>query len=283
MFVWHVRPKVILIRPLSLTSSSSAPPVSIEQLQADLACLTTMVSSMQSSSTASFGNFDAFSPPSSDEWYCGMTSLLAPLISDTTWVLDTGATEHMTLFNHRFVSYEKHASDRSVLTTSRGRLKVAGIGAIEVDGIGVVSHVLHVSSLRVVLMSPQRLIDDLSCSLLLRSDGMILTDKVGRITSIRRERGLLLLDDGGRSCLMVARGLTPIDEQWRGHLYLTHQRLGHPPLSILRHLFPSLFVGLDPETITCEACQLAKHRRASFTPSVTHTTTPLYRIHSDVW
>ena len=33
----------------------------------------------------------------------------------------------------------------------------------------------------------------------------------------------------------------------------------------------------------CEACQLAKHRRASFTPSISHTQTPFFRIHSDVW
>ena len=33
----------------------------------------------------------------------------------------------------------------------------------------------------------------------------------------------------------------------------------------------------------CEACQLAKHRRASFTPSISHTMTLFFRIYSDVW
>ena len=41
--------------------------------------------------------------------------------------------------------------------------------------------------------------------------------------------------------------------------------------------------GLDLQTVVREACQLAKHRRASFHLSPSHTSTPLYRIHSDVW
>ena len=40
---------------------------------------------------------------------------------------------------------------------------------------------------------------------------------------------------------------------------------------------------MDLQTVVCEACQLAKHRRASFHPSVSHLSTPLYRVHSDVW
>ena len=159
---------------------------------------------------------------------------------------------------------------------------MAGIGAILVDGLGVHNN-LHVPSLRVVLMSPQRLVDDLSCSFHLWPDGMFLSDKVGKTTSIRRERGLLLLDDGGCSCFMMDRGLWPVDEQWRSRLHLTHQRLGHPSFSNLRHLFSSLCTGLDPKTSICEACQLAKHRRASFTPSISLTKTPFFRIHSDVW
>ena len=66
---------------------------------------------------------------------------------------------------------------------------MAGIGAILVDGLDVVRNVLHVPSLRPVLMSPQRLVDDLSCSFHLRPDGMLLFDRVGKTTSIRRERG----------------------------------------------------------------------------------------------
>ena len=133
-------------------------------------------------------------------------------------------------------------------------------------------------------MSLQRLIDYVLCSFHLKPDGMFLSDKVRRTTPIRRANGLLLLDDGNRSqCFTVQHSIRSVDEQQRGRLQFTHQRLGHPPFSTLQRLFPSLCMGLDLHTVVCEACQLAKHHRASFHLSPSHTSTPLYRIHSDIW
>ena len=271
--------------------AASPPAVTLEQLQADLIRLSSQMSALQpSSSTAPTQSsglcsfFGACTSIPSDTWYCGQTVLNSPLVSDTTWVLDSGATEHMTPLNSRFVSYQRYLGGRSVLTAGGGRLPVAGIGAVYVAGLGVVQHVLHVPALRAILLSPQRLVDSVFCSFHLQPDGMFLFDKVGRTTPIRREHGFLLLDDSGRSqCFMVQRSLHSVDEQRRGRLVLTHHRLGHPPFSTLRRLFPSLCTGLDLQTIVCEACQLAKHRRSSFRPSMSHTSTPLYRIHSDVW
>ena len=268
------------------TSSTSAPStsaVTLEQLQSDLARLRAQMTAMQASSSTSFFGAST-SPYSSDKWYCGHTALTAPLVSDTTWVLDSGATEHMTPFNTRFISYQRHTNGRTVLTANGGRLAVAGIGSVYVDGLGAVHQVLHVPALRAILMSPQRLVDSVLCSFHLQPDGMFLSDKVGRTTPIRRAHGLLLLDDGGRSpCFMVQRSLSSVAEQRRSRLLLTHQRLGHPPFSSLQRLFPSLCTGLDLTTVVCEACQLAKHRRSTFSPSESHSSVPLFRVHSDVW
>ena len=76
---------------------------------------------MQSQSTASFGNFGVSSCLSSDEWYCGTTALTTPLVLETIWVLGMGAMEHITPFNHRFVSYKKHVGSRFVVTMGGGR------------------------------------------------------------------------------------------------------------------------------------------------------------------
>ena len=185
----------------SATSSKADGSVTtMEQLQVDFAHLNAQLSTMtamQTSSSTSF--FGAFSSSSSDLWYCGQMALSSPLVSDTTWVLDSGATEHMTPFNSRFVSYQRHLGGRTVFTAAGTRLPVAGIGAVHVANLGVVHHVLHVPSLRAILLSPQRLVDYVLCSFHLKPEGMFLSDKVGRTTPIRRANGLLLLDDGGRS------------------------------------------------------------------------------------
>ena len=86
---------------------------------------------------------------------------------------------------------------------------MVGIGAILVDGLSVVCKVLYVPSLRVVLVSPQRLVDELLCSFHLQPDGMLLSNKVVWTTTIRQEWGMLMFDDGGCSCFMVQRSLQP--------------------------------------------------------------------------
>ena len=136
------------------TPAASPPAVTLEQLQADLIQVSSQMSALQpSSSTAPTQSsglcsfFGACTSIPSDTWYCGQTALHSPLVSDTTWVLDSGATEHMTPLNSRFVSYQRYLGGRSVLTTGGGRLPVAGIGAVYVAGLGVVQHVLHVPAL----------------------------------------------------------------------------------------------------------------------------------------
>ena len=221
----------------AMVAQSAAPPPStsssvVEQLQADLARLTAQMTAMHTPTPTAF--FGASTSSSSHEWYCGQSALTSPLVSDTTWVLDSGATKHMTLFNSRLVSYQRHVGGRPVLTTSGSQLHVADIGVVYVAGLGVAHHVLHVPSLRAILLSPQRLVDTALCSFHLQPDGMFLSDKVGRTKPIRRAHGLLLLDDGGRlQCFTVQHSLRPVDKQRRGCHQLTHQRLGHPLFSTI--------------------------------------------------
>ena len=143
--------------PSNSASSSKADGsvTTMEQLQADFARLSAQLSAMTAMQTASSTSFfGAFSSSSSDIWYCGQTALNYPLVSDTTWVLDSRATEHMTPFNSRFVSYQRHLGSQTVSTAAGTRLTVVGIGAVYVAGLGVVHHVLHVPSLRAILLSP---------------------------------------------------------------------------------------------------------------------------------
>ena len=154
--------KALMTQSVLSNSTASSSVATVEQLRADLARLSAQMSPLQAPSTTSF--FGVFSSPPSTEWYCGHTALTSPIVSDMTWVLDSGATEYMTPFNSRFVSYQRHTGGHTVLTTNGGHLPVAGIGAVYVDGLGVVQHVLHVPALRAILMSPQRLVDLVLCS-----------------------------------------------------------------------------------------------------------------------
>ncbi|KAI3454849.1 hypothetical protein Pfo_011512, partial [Paulownia fortunei] len=62
-----------------------------------------------------------------------------------------------------------------------------------------------------------------------------------------------------------------------------HNRLGHLSFFYLKHLFPSLFKGLDCTSFHCETCFLAKSHRNSYNIKPYCASKPFYLIHSDVW
>ena len=66
-------------------------------------------------------------------------------------------------------------------------------------------------------------------------------------------------------------------------IMLWHNRLRHPSLFYLKHLFPDLFKGLDCTSFDCETCFLAKSHCNSYKIKLYCASKPFYLIHSDVW
>jgi transposase InsO family protein len=66
-------------------------------------------------------------------------------------------------------------------------------------------------------------------------------------------------------------------------IWLWHQRLGHPSFLILQRLFPSLFLHNNVSKFQCEICELSKHHRVSFYPSINKSDALFVLVHTDVW
>ena len=76
----------------------------------------------------------------------------------TVWILDSGATDHMTPGSlDTFVSYREIAPGTHVQTADGTLLSVVGIGTLEIQPIGILTNVLHIPKLCVSLVSVQRL------------------------------------------------------------------------------------------------------------------------------
>ena len=100
------------------------------------------------------------------------------------------------------------------------------------------------------------------------------------IGSGRVERGLYVLD-GDVSGPLAHH--TIVSANKAEDIYLWHRRLGHPSFSLLKHLFPSLVLNKNVSDYPCEPCELGKHHRASFAPSINKSSVPFALVHSDVW
>jgi GAG-pre-integrase domain len=66
-------------------------------------------------------------------------------------------------------------------------------------------------------------------------------------------------------------------------LLLHHRRLGHPSSSTLSRLYPPLFEKANNEKLVCDACELGKHTRSSYSSSVSRSSLAFDLVHSDVW
>ena len=179
-----------------------------------------------------------------------------------------------------FEDYRVLNNSHLVFTANGGILKAASVGNIQIKGV-LLRRALHVPGLKANLLSLQRLIDDIGWQFILDSSHCVLCVKETkeRILSARRKGGLLQLDGGVEK---ETQGRV-LHTQSKESVVLLHRRLGHPSFHLLKQVYPNLFKHLDIQSLICDSCQFAKHKRTHFSKSDHRKKFPFDMIHSDVW
>ncbi|XP_078427688.1 DENN (AEX-3) domain-containing protein isoform X1 [Wolffia australiana] len=198
----------------------------------------------------------------------------------SSWILDSGATGHMSPQRSLFQSYDSVSSNHKVFTANDGILRVEGRGTVFIKGV-ILKDVLHVPELKANLLSLTQLVVDTGWRFTLDSDSCFLCikDTGKKISSVRQEGGLLLLDDLEEDDNHRVVYNTKSAERF----ILLHRRLGHPSFSLLKHVYPNLFKGIIIDDLICESCQFAKHKRTVFPVSNHRSSAAFECVHSDVW
>ena len=206
-----------------------------------------------------------------------------------TWIVDSGATNHMTHSSTEFISYTPCPSNKKIVTADGTFITVAGKGDIPLSQNLMLRDVLHVPKLSAKLLSIHKLTTDLQCLVTFTPTLCKFQDQeTGKMIGLARE-------DNGLYLLMEARETSSIKSQLplsllsesipslNKEIWLRHFRLGHPSFSTLKNMFPTLFQGINLENFHCDDCELAKHKRVSFPNNNKRMSTPFSLIHSDVW
>lgn len=209
---------------------------------------------------------------------CGLT--LAP------WIIDSGASDHMTSTSQFFHSYYPCPGNKKVRIADGSFSSIAGIGSIQISDKIELKSVLHVPKLACNLLSVSKLSRDSNCRAIFFDSHCEFQDQLsGRmIGSARMIDGLYYFDETLFNNKQV-QGLSsstssmPVREQ----IMLWHLRLGHPSFLYLKHLFPGLFKTVDCNSLHCDTCYLSKSHRSSYQSKSYRTSKPFYLIHSDVW
>ncbi|KAB2632563.1 polyprotein (retrotrasposon protein) [Pyrus ussuriensis x Pyrus communis] len=218
---------------------------------------------------------------SSDTGTMGHVLLASEKQHHTGWILDSGATDHMTYDKNMFQYMT--TSHRKNISTANGTLApVCGAGTVHLTPSLPLHHCLLVPSLSHHLLSIPQVTEQLDCVVLMYPSFCLLQDIqtkeiIGRGT---KREGLYYVDDvvSGRAHAVRASRSSNLQAVW-----LLHRRLGHASFGYLRHMLPSLFSGINESDLHCEVCILAKSHRASFPPSMNKRALPFELVHSDVW
>lgn len=198
-----------------------------------------------------------------------------------SWIVDSGASDHMTGNSSLFSSLLPCKTLLHVKIADGTMAKVSGIGTVKISSNLNLLNVLYVPSLSCNLLSISKLTQDNQCCANFHSNGCVFQDKASgkMIGSAKECNGLYLL------------GSTPFNvfNKWvlnvncPGDILLWHFRLGHPNFQYMRKVYPDLFNNKSSTSFQCEICQLSKHTRATYPTQPYKPSQPFSLIHSDVW
>lgn len=190
------------------------------------------------------------------------------------WVVDSGATDHMTNHVSKFHKFEKLSKPSQVSIANGEGADVLGKGKINLMSDKIESVALYVPSFPFQLLSVGKITNNLNCLAIFSPHNVIFQDCVTKKTI---GEGFFL--DGlyyiSKSSPRVfqAKSTSLQDNQ------LWHQRLAHPSQPILSTLLPNL--GKD--SISCETCHMSKATRLPFSSSLSRASKMFELVHSDVW
>ena len=196
---------------------------------------------------------------------------LNPVINkEKEWIVDSGASDHMTGNATLVCKIHSCPSGLSVRIAYGSLSTIIDIGTIVVSKNLVLNSVLYISNLKCNLLSVHKLSKDLNCLTKFYPTWCEFQDiSSGRMIGNAEERAGLYLRKNEISSSNKVTSSTEIACNVSQNFHalndvsLWHYRMGHPSFLYMKKLFPSLFNKIHL-SFQCETCQLSKHIRATF-------------------
>ncbi|XP_073117068.1 uncharacterized protein [Elaeis guineensis] len=198
------------------------------------------------------------------------------------WVVDSGASNHMTGSFRDFVSYIPCSGRDKVRFADGSFILISGKGSIKCTSELSLSSVLHVPRFSINLLSINAITNYLDCAVTFFKTHCVFQEpKTGRKLGIGIMRNGLYYLEGGVSGGYSETSLTVSSSQ-KEDLLLQHRRLGHLSFTLLARIFPTIFETYK-EKLVCDACELAKYTRSTYPNSGRRSKAMFEVVHSDVW
>lgn len=200
------------------------------------------------------------------------------------WVIDSGATDHITGCANFFCSYKPSPRNLKIKIADGSFATIAGIGTVNISPFISLKDDFYVPKLSCNLLSVSKITRDLNCTVVFSHSHCIFQDMIlgMRIGSAKEHNGLYYFEEeiSSNQHALTSSSCSPSLSR-KQQIMLWHSRLGHPSFPYLKQLFPSLFENKD--IFQCDICQIAKHQRVVFSSLPYKSTKPFNLIHRDIW
>ncbi|CAL5443960.1 unnamed protein product [Camellia sinensis] len=264
--------------PAAYTASTPAPDPDLASLSAQVAQLQHILSTSQSSPSAS-----------------ALTSLHSGLLGSSSgipssvWIFDSGASHHMTPHLSLLQNCIPPPVPITINTANGSGMSVLSVGSVLPSAMSAVTipSVFYVPQLSVSLLSISQL-DASGFDVIFSSSVCCVQDRVSKkqIGTGRRIGDLYVVESLHLplSTSPAALSSYQLDSQ-SSQFYLWHSRLGHLSVDRLRSLAQSGLLGkVSPSQIDeCRGCKLAKMSALPFNKSTSISVSPFSLVHTDVW
>ena len=212
---------------------------------------------------------------------CGQVFCSSTTRNDGAWIIDFGATNHMTFDSNNFSNTTQPR--RTCIANANGvTYPIIGVRTVPLSLSLSIAYTLFVPSLFNKLMFVSQVTKELNCVVLIYSTFCLLQDVLSKeiIRCGTKRGGLYYLDDLSLGKANHTHHQTNSHER---QIWLWYKCLGHPSFGYLRHLLPYLFSHLQNVDFKCDTCIKAKSQRVFYPVSLNKTNTSFTLIHSDVW
>ncbi|PKU83709.1 Retrovirus-related Pol polyprotein from transposon TNT 1-94 [Dendrobium catenatum] len=204
--------------------------------------------------------------------------------NSSEWILDTGATSHLTPDIHNIQHPNSYTSPDSVSIANGSSIPIqnSGQGLLPLPDTPhklYLRKLLHVPKLAHNLLSVSKLTSDNPISIRFDANGFVIKDTQDRRPLLRGNlhNGLYKISQQQNNKHVALHASPRTTQLW-------HNRLGHPHrqiLSVLSRVIPDIqnTASLSP----CISCSVAKSHKISFNKTISITTQPFELIHTDIW
>ena len=198
-----------------------------------------------------------------------LTALNAARTKGMVWIVDSGASNHMTGTTKVFSSYIP-CNDGQKIKIADGTLSsVAGKGTVSFSDSLELNSVFYVLNLSCNLLSVRKLTKDLNCTAKFFPSCCEFQDlSSGRTIGKAWEcDGLYYYEDSAMENGQANAASSELGSfSSNDEIMSWHFRLGHPNFLYLKSFFPALFGNKNVSDFQCEICQIAKSHKNTYPP-----------------